>query len=171
MKKLYSTLGILLAILMLAAAQCGGAPVKEAPAEKSAAVAAPDIEIVKPFARASIPNGAVYMMIKNNGETDDALIGAKTDVAETAELHETRIDENEVMRMRPIDAVELPAGGSAVLEPGGMHLMLIGLQKELVAGDTFELTLNFKQSGSQTIEVEVTEDMAMDHGDMDHSAE
>jgi hypothetical protein len=77
------------------------------------------------------------------------------------------------MRMAPIDAVDVPAGGSAMLEPGGKHVMLIGLQKELATGDTFELTLNFEKSGSQTIQVEVQQGLAMDHtmeeGQTDHA--
>lgn len=139
--------------------------------ESAVAPAGPVIKVMEPFAFASMPNGAVYMHLMNEGDADDRLISAETDVAETVELHETKMDENEVMHMGPIDAVELPAGGSATLEPGGMHIMLIGLKKELATGDTFELTLNFEQSGSQTIEVKVQEGMAMDHSQMDQEQE
>jgi copper(I)-binding protein len=164
MKKVYSTLVILFVMLILISAQCRGAP-----AEERTDVAAPDIKIMEPFARTSIPNGAVYMHLMNEGGTADRLVSAETDVAEAVELHQTTM-ENDVMRMAPIDAVELPAGGSATLEPGGMHIMLMGLQKELAIGDTFELTLNFEQSGSQTIQVEVKEGITMDHA-MDHNME
>jgi hypothetical protein len=140
-------------------------------AESPVAPAGPVIKVMAPFARASIPNGAVYMRLMTEGDADDRFISAETDVAETVELHETKMDENEVMRMSPIDAVELPAGGSATLEPGGIHVMLMGLQAELATGDTFELTLNFEQSGSQTIEVEVQEGMAMDYSQMDQDQE
>lgn len=170
MKKVHSILASLFILLMLTAAQCGSTPAKETPAAagKNADIAAPDIKIMEPFARASIPNGAVYMHLMNEGEADDRLISVETDVAETAELHETTIDENEVMQMKPIHAVELPAGGSATLAPGGMHIMLMGLKQGLATGDTFELTLNFEQSGSQTIQVEVREGLTVNH-DMDHS--
>jgi len=173
-KTIYANLIIVLAILTLVAAQCGGTSVEaeqEAPAEEGTAVAAPDIKIMEPFARASIPNGAVYMHLVNEGGTADRLVTIETDVAEAAELHETRMDENDIMRMGPVDAVDVPARGSAVLEPGGMHIMLMGLQKELATGDTFELMLNFEQSGPQTIEVEVTDGIAIDHNEMEHDME
>ncbi len=168
MSKLSTILIILLVSLSLIA--CGGATTTP-PAESQDTIAdegaappnGPVIKVMEPFARASMPNGAVYMHLMNEGDADDRLISAETDVAETVELHETKIDENQVMRMRSIDAVELPAGGSATLEPGGIHVMLMGLKEELATGDTFELTLNFEQSGSQTIQIEVQEGMTMDH--------
>ena len=162
----------LLFSLALIAAQCGStttAPPAESQdptaAEEAAAPVGPMIKVMEPYARASVPNGAVYMHLMNEGDADDRLISAETNVAETVELHESKMDDNEVMRMSPIDAVVVSAGGSATLEPGGMHVMLIGLKEELASGDTFELTLNFEQTAPQTIEVEVTEGMAMDHSD------
>lgn len=159
MKKLYSILMLML-IVSLIAAQCGSAPADESPAGESGA---PEIKVMEPYARASIPNGAVYMHLMNEGGADDRLVSVESDVAEAAELHETKMDENDVMQMRPIEAVNLPAGGSATLEPGGMHVMLIGLTKELATGDTFEVTLNFENSEPQTIQVEVTEGAVMEH--------
>ena len=174
MSKISTSLIILLISLSLIAAQCGSAtttpPAQSqdtTAAENAAAPAGPVIKVMEPFASASIPNGAVYMRLMNEGDTDDRLVSVETDVAEAAELHETRM-ENDIMKMSPLDAVAVPAGGSATLEPGGMHVMLIGLKKELATGDAFELRLNFEQSGSQTIEVEVTQGMTMDHADMDH---
>lgn len=175
MKTIYANLIIVLMTMTLIAAQCGGpsaaAPVEQAPAEDSVGVAAPDIKIMEAVARASMPNGAVYMRLVNKGRTADRLVGVETHVAEAAELHETSLDENDIMQMRPLDAVDVPARGSAVLEPGGMHVMLMGLHRELATGDTFELTLNFEQSGPQTIEVKVMDGMAIDSGQMDHDME
>jgi copper(I)-binding protein len=158
MKKLYLILMLML-VTSLAAAQCGSAPVP-APAEESGS---PEIKVMEPFARASMPNGAVYMHLMNEGSADDRLISAESDVAEAVELHETKMDENDVMQMSPIEAVDLPAGASETLEPGGKHVMLLGLTEELATGDSFELTLNFENSGPQTIQVEVKEGMRMDH--------
>lgn len=164
---------ILLIALSLIAAQCGSAATT-APesqpatvAESAAAPVGPVIKVMAPFARASMPNGAVYMHLMNEGDADDRLISAESDVAEAVELHETRM-ENDVMKMSPIEVVDVPAGGSATLEPGGMHVMLLGLKKELATGDTFELTLNFEQTGSQTIQVEVQQGMVMGHSDEGH---
>ncbi|HMR62902.1 MAG TPA: copper chaperone PCu(A)C [Anaerolineae bacterium] len=152
-------------------------PKEAAPAEPAAETSAetsaePEITVMDPFARASIPNGAAYMTLMNQGGSDDALVSAETGVAQTVELHETTIDENEVMRMSPVEKIVVPAGGSVGLEPGGLHVMLLGIQEDLVVGDTFDLTLNFEKSGPQTIQVEVKEGMTMEHNmdhDMDHN--
>ncbi len=186
MKKSHSLWVALLLIVGLIVTACGGAAPaeEEAPAESEAAAEeseeseameeseemdAGGIMVMEPFARASIPNGAAYMMLMNEGESDDTLVSAETDVAETVELHETTIDENEVMSMRPVEGgITIPAGGSATLEPGGLHVMLLGIQEELAVGDTFELTLNFEQAGSQTVTVEVAEGMTGGHGQMNH---
>ena len=103
------------------------------------------------------------MVLMNEGGVGDALIGAKTDVAEVVELHETKM-EGDVMKMGPVSKVEIPAGGSAALQPGGLHVMLINLQEQLVPGEKIKLTLNFEKSDPLTIEAEIRE-MG---GDMDN---
>jgi copper(I)-binding protein len=138
---------ILLVVLTLAA-QCGPAA---SPAQEQG-VTASDI-----FARVTTENGAVYMTLQNDSSSDDALIGAETDVAKTVELHETKMDENDVMQMRPVANIPIPAGGSATLQPGGLHVMLIDMQKELAPGDKFSLTLTFEKAGPITVEAEVKE--------------
>ena len=85
-------------------------PKEAAPAEPAAETSAetsaePEITVMDPFARASIPNGAAYMTLMNQGGSDDALVSAETGVAQTVELHETTIDENEVMRMSPVEKI------------------------------------------------------------------
>lgn len=173
MKKL-QTLGMMVLLMLgLVVSACGGAA--PAPAEPEVAEAedeAAKIMILEPFARASMPNGAAYMTLMNEGASADTLVSAATDVAETVELHETTIDENQVMRMRPVEGgIAIPAGGSTTLKPGGLHVMLLGIKQELAVGDTFELTLTFAESGSQTVQVEVTEGVTMDHGEgeMEHN--
>jgi copper(I)-binding protein len=99
------------------------------------------------------------MSLVNEGAVDDALVSAETDVANTVELHESKIDEEGVMRMSPVPNIPVPAGGSATLQPGGLHVMLMGLNQELAVGDTFNVTLNFEKSGPKTIEVEVRDSM------------
>lgn len=147
---------LLLASLLLAA--CGGAA---APASSG-----PNITINAPYARAGMPNGAAYMEIKNDGVEADAVLSAASDVADAVELHESKM-EGDVMQMRPIEKIELPAGGSATLKPGGMHVMFIGMKKELAVGDKFQLTLNFEKSGAKTVDVEVKESMQMPAGQME----
>ena len=147
----------LLLTLSMGAAQCGAGPAA-APAEEAGPS---QIMVMEPFARASIPNGAVFLKLMNEGHNDDMLISAGSDIAEAVELHESKMDEQGVMKMSPVPNIPLPAGDTVALQPGGLHIMLIGLKEELAAGDRFSVTLNFEQAGSQTIEVEVKEGLAM----------
>jgi hypothetical protein len=99
-------------------------------------------------------NGAVYVLIENRGPEADALLGASSDAAKTVELHETR-QEGGVMRMRPLAAVEVPAGGRIEMKPGGQHIMLLGLTRDLRPGDTVTVRVRFEKAGEQTVEAEV----------------
>lgn len=149
----------ILLIFTTLAAQCGPA----ASSSQGGGITVSDIS-----ARVTTQNGAVYMTLKNGGASDDALIGAKTDVAKTVELHETKMDENDVMKMSPVPNIPIPAGGSVTLKSGGLHVMLIDMQKELAVGDKISLTLTFEKAGPMTIEAEV-KDSAMSQ--MDHSGD
>lgn len=109
--------------------------------------------------------GGVFLSLQNTEATADTLISAQADrqLVEHVELH-THINDNGVMRMRPVEGgIELPAKQTVELKPGGYHIMLIGLKKPLKTGDTFPLTLNFKNSKSQTLTVTVGA-MQADHG-------
>ena len=152
---------ILLLAVSVVAAQCGAAPAVQDTADA-------EIMIEEPYARASIPNGAVFMTLMNEGNSDDVLISAESEVAKAVELHESKMNEDGVMKMSPVPNIPVAAGGSATLKPGGLHVMLMGLQKELAVGDTFTVTLNFEKAGPQTIEVEVRESMMAQMDDMDH---
>lgn len=99
--------------------------------------------------------GAVYMRIANAGDTTDRLLGGTTEVAEIVEIHETS-DASGVMRMRLLaDGLEIPAGGAAALEPGGHHVMLIGLTRSLEPGMTYDFMLTFEHTGEVTVPVVV----------------
>lgn len=97
---------------------------------------------------------AAYVVIRNEGAAADRLVGASTDVAGATELHQSRVEDG-IMRMRQVEAIEVPAKGEVRLEPGGYHLMLIGPTRDLHPGDRFEATLEFEKSGTRTIEIEV----------------
>jgi copper(I)-binding protein len=101
--------------------------------------------------------GAVFMRLKNVGSEPDRLIGGQTDVAEVVEIHESII-EGDVMKMRMLpEGLAVPAKGEVLLKPGGYHVMLIGIKRDLVAGDTFALDLEFEKSGTVTVQPEVRE--------------
>ena len=83
---------------------------------------------------------ALYMTLTNRGSREVRVVGVRTPVARSAELHETRI-EGMVARMQPVDAIRVPAGQQVRLQPGGLHVMLVGLRQDLKIGDRFPVTL------------------------------
>lgn len=112
-----------------------------------------DLGIDHPWARATVAvakNGVLFLVIKNEGETDDRLIAISSPVAEKAELHEMTMD-GDIMKMRAVEAVDLPAGRRVALEPGGFHIMLMGLKKPLEETRTFPVTLTFEKAGNVTV--------------------
>ena len=120
-----------------------------------------DIAIIHPWAKPSIGQakaGAAFVTIFNNGSSDDRLLAAKSDASELVELHAHKMDGG-VMRMRPVEAIVVPAGDAAELAPGGNHIMLLNLKSPLVAGETFPVTLVFEKAGEITVEVKVDAEM------------
>lgn len=118
-----------------------------------------DINIAHPYSTPTIANsknGAAYFMaIKNNGKENEQLIGARSDVAASVELHEMSMEDG-VMKMRATPEVQLPAGYEVAFKHGqsnGYHLMLIDLKRPLKAGDKFPITLRFKKAGDCLAEV------------------
>lgn len=97
---------------------------------------------------------AVYFVLHNRGGEADRLVSVRTEVASAVELHRSAIEDG-VMRMRQVEAIEVPARGEVSLAPGGYHLMLIGVKRALQDGDRFPVTLEFERTGSRVVEVEV----------------
>lgn len=125
-----------------------------------AAAADEAIRIEGAWARATppvVPAGAAYMTIVNQSAEPDRLTGLSGPVAQRIELHESR-EVGGVMTMRLVEGglVVVP-NAPLELRPGGLHVMLIGLRKPLVAGQTFSLTLHFEKVGDFTVRVPVHE--------------
>lgn len=125
----------------------------------------PSLTIEDAWARPSplmAGNGAVYMVIRNKGRQADALTGVRTSISQAVELHETKM-EGDVMKMRPVagQRIEIPAQGSVELKPGGLHIMLLGLNQPLEPGKSFELTLQFEKSGERTLTIPIKEGNGM----------
>ena len=137
--------------------------------------AAHDIEkdgvmVVHPMSRPIMAGrpGAAYMAIVNDRDEPLRLVGARSPAFEAAELHES-IDDKGISKMRPVDVLEIAPGDTALLEPGGMHLMLIGATQAHKAGDQIPLTLLFE--GGEELEMLLMIDpMAGGMEGMDHSA-
>lgn len=122
----------------------------------STTVWAADVEVNAPYVRAVPPgqsNSAAFMQLHNQG-SDVALVGARSDVAQSVELH-THTQEEGVMRMRRIDQIPLPAGEQVALKPGGLHIMLIGLQQPLMEGETVEMALEYSDGSEQSISLPI----------------
>jgi len=115
------------------------------------------VTVTDAWARATpgnAPTGAVYMTVTNAGGAPDTLLSAKVPVAKTAELHSMNMT-NGVMQMRPTGPIALAPGQSLAFQPGGYHVMLIGLTHPLKEGETFPLTLTFAKAGKVTVSVQV----------------
>jgi len=108
------------------------------------------------WARATPPGievGAAYLVIKG-GSRPDRLVGASSERADMVHLHDV-VEEDGVAKMRSTESVEIPAGQRVELAPKGRHLMLMGLDAPLVAGQTFAIVLRFADSAEQTVTVTV----------------
>lgn len=119
------------------------------------------LEIEHVYATATAPgqpNGAVFIKrLKNSGNASDRLVGGKSNTAKSVEVHQMVMDQN-VMKMREIPGIELPARGRISMDRGsrdGYHLMLMNLTRPLVEGERFNMTLMFQQAGELEVEVEV----------------
>ncbi len=156
----------------LALSACGG---DDSDSTSDATPSGAAIEVTDVWARSSpmvATAGAAYMLITNNGSEDDALLAASVadDVAGAVELHQSRAVEPDMgddmtggdmgttdstmapmMEMVPVDRIELPAGGTASLQPGGYHVMLLDLVAPLTEGDQLELTLSFEVAGEVVV--------------------
>jgi copper(I)-binding protein len=114
------------------------------------------LTIEHPWARPTLPGqvvGGAYLGIRNGGNAGDRLLGAST-AAARVEVHEMRM-EGDVMRMREIGSLELPAGKTVTLAPGGYHLMLMDLKSPLKAGDTIPIKLRFERAGEVEVLLQV----------------
>ena len=115
------------------------------------------IGVATPWARATIgagKTGVVYLTVHNRGTATDRLIAVSTPIAKRAALHTHKMDKG-VMRMHPVETIELAQGKTIVLAPGGTHIMLMGLKYPLREGGTFPLTLTFAEAGSATIAIDI----------------
>jgi periplasmic copper chaperone A len=101
-------------------------------------------------------NSAAYLQIVNEGTSEDQLIAARSDVAESTEIHHV-VSHNHVMQMEEVDEIPVPGGETVILEPGGYHVMFFDLTRDLAAGDEVELTLIFAEAGEIAVTAVVRE--------------
>lgn len=110
--------------------------------------------------------GAAYMIIHNNSDADDALVGASSPIAGVVEIHESSMGEDGAMSMVRLEEIPIPAHADTLLEPGGYHLMLIDLVAPLLEGDEFEVSLEFASGEPRTVSVPIMGMAPMGESDM-----
>ena len=136
-----------------------------------------DLSLSKTWTRATPPKakaGGGFVEIVNSGSQDDRLISATSDVAKNVELHEMAVTDG-VMKMREMeDGIEIPAGETVTLKPGGLHIMFMGLNEPFEEGTTVPVVLTFEKAGDVEIELDVAKmgakSMKHGHGDHDHGS-
>ena len=124
------------------------------------------ITVMDPWARGTPRSAGAFMTIHNMGAADE-LVGAKADIAKKTQGHQT-VSEDGIMKMKHIHGMPVPANGMAMLKPGSYHVMMMGLNKPLKPGQTFPLTLVFKQAGEVTIQVDIMKMGATGGHKMEH---
>lgn len=131
------------------------------------AASADDVTVDGAYVREVPPmvrNSAAFMTLSNSGDTEAALVAVHSTAADTIELH-THLNDNGVMRMRQIPEIAVAAGASTKLQPGGLHIMLLGLTESLQQGQTVSLELEFADGSRTRIEAPVMPVMSgMHHG-------
>ncbi len=116
------------------------------------------MRISEAWARATVSqqaHGVAFIQIENTGKQADKLLRASSSAAQTVELHTMTMDQN-IMRMRQLDDLPLPAASKLLMKPGsGAHLMLIDLKQALQAGQSVDLILEFEKAGKVSISAKV----------------
>jgi periplasmic copper chaperone A len=131
------------------------------------------LKISAPWARAT-PKGASvgggYMKITNSGTAPDRLVGGSTDISDSFEVHEMKMEDG-VMKMRPVaNGLEIKPGQTVTFDPSGYHVMFVDLKKQLVQGERFKATLEFANAGKVDVDFTIEGIGAqIGGGDHDHS--
>jgi copper(I)-binding protein len=123
------------------------------------------VSVSDAYTRATVPGQKVaggFLKIQNKGNTADQLISASSPSAGDVQLHEMAMEGN-VMKMRQVKDIAVPANGSVELKPGGYHLMFLDLKGPFVAGETIPVKLKFAKSGDVEVKLPVNAAGAMKH--------
>lgn len=114
------------------------------------------VMVTNAFARASATPaaaaGAAYVSLMNHADEGDRLVSVSTPVAAMAHLHKSETVDG-VMKMEPVEGLELPGHGKLEMKPGGYHIMMMGLKQPLKQGEEIAVTLHFEKAGDVTVQV------------------
>ncbi|NOH71585.1 copper chaperone PCu(A)C [Vibrio pectenicida] len=112
-----------------------------------------DIMLSHTYARATPPNAAtsaVFSEIMNHSDKDRVIVSAKTEAAGKVELHDV-IKEGDIMKMRQVEQITIPAKSMIELKPGSLHIMLFNLKKPLTEGENIDVTLTFANGEKKVV--------------------
>jgi copper(I)-binding protein len=119
-----------------------------------------DITVTGAYSRATLPQakiGGGYLTIENKGTSPDRLLGGSTENATAVQVHQMKMD-GDMMKMAEVEGgLEIPAGGTVTLSPGGdsFHLMFMDIKQPLKAGECLDITLQFEKAGSIPVELTI----------------
>ena len=140
--------------------------------------AADQIKVTDGYVRAVppvSPTSAAFMKLANMGENDHQLVSAESDVSELVELHTHTMGENGMHEMRKVEQIDLPAGVTTALKPGGLHVMFINLKAPLEADSEVDVKLNFEDGSSRQLTLPVRKMAPMQgmkhSGNKDHASQ
>jgi len=151
-----------LAIVLLVVLAAGCAPAASPPiqvtgawvratnfyvASSGAATLAP----TDPMPGMAMATSAVYLTLENRGDQPDRLVSVYCDVAQTVEIHQSQVVGG-IASMERLDSLALPAHNTIQFQPGGYHLMLVGLKRDLIQGESFSLDLQFEKAGTVLVQ-------------------
>jgi len=142
-------------IILLTLAACNNN--SESSKKTEVVTAADAITIINPRIRALPPGQkvtAMYMQLKNDSETNHDLVKVEGTVSNMIELHTHTMNDG-VMQMGQVESIPVAANSTAEAKPGSYHVMIMGLQKDLVLGEKMDFTLSFKDGSSKSITAEV----------------
>jgi hypothetical protein len=124
-----------------------------------------DLRVIAPIPGQSISAG--YLNLKNTTSSSLELISIETPGADRVEIHTHRMD-NGMMRMEQLDSLVVEAGGQAVFERGGLHLMVFSPDKQALQSGSLEMTFNFSDGTSVQAVARVEQMMPMNHQNHSH---
>ncbi|MGL4601298.1 MAG: copper chaperone PCu(A)C [Plesiomonas sp.] len=120
----------------------------------SAAVQAA-VVVANPYARATVANAdisAVFLTLFNSESDERQLVSVSSPLADTTEMHQSSTNTQGVMNMQAVTKIAIPAKGTVILQPGGLHIMLLNLHQALPEGATVPLTLTFDDGQQLNVE-------------------
>jgi copper(I)-binding protein len=136
---------------------CAAAPGATAGAAHRETGGKTGVQVLQPWSRPAVAgtNAIGYMVLANHGPAADALAKVDTPIAAKVEIHSSSMAGG-IMSMKPVETVGVPAGGQVTFGPGAYHLMIIGLNRTLKAGDQVPATLSFASGARLKVRFAVT---------------